>query len=344
MSLLEFGVEMIIVNESFDKISETGTVARVTNDVIDLFSRFTNHFKSYKPAIRVVNFDYTDLTWKAKYYLKIEGGWRRKTKRIVEVPAFLGASVTEVIEGDTMMPLKVTFKKKNQKWIFNANDFPNSENFLVTLQGNVKRSFFDDWIELRVSADSTGDRKIDKFWVHAVLTNASVLERIHDEFNVDRVRVNVIVGVEQIFATTVPKRLKKRLEAQKELLEALESKSRNIAQLRAQYRRTVQSSRSNPLEILAFIAELVSGEFFKDHLEIDHPFHMGKISPDGYVESLPERVQVEVFTRLNLDTPVAEGRLVFKKSEYIKSIESRFDEFMKLEKTKKKTRKKKKAK
>jgi len=329
------------MSDIIDGVSGIGTVAKATNDVIDLFSRFTKHFQNYKPELRVVNFDYTDQTWEAKYFLKIQSGWRRRTKRKVEVPAFLGASVTEVIAGDTMMPIKVNFDRKDQKWIFKANDFPSSENFLVTLQGNVSHSFFDDWIELRVSADSTGGREVDKYWVHAALTNASVLQEIHDEFNVDRVRSDVKVGVQRIFSMTVPERLKKRLQAQKELLDALESKSRNIVQLRAKYRHTVRSSRSNPIEILAFLSDLVSGDYFRDFLEIDQPFQMGQVTPDGVVEALPERVQVEVFTRLNLDEPVVEGSLVFRKSEYIKSINTEFDEFMLAEKSKKTKKKKK---
>jgi hypothetical protein len=323
------------VNDKLDEVSELGAVAKATNDVIALFSKLTDHFKNYKPELRVVNFDYTDLTWEAKYFLIIQDDWKRRTKRKVEVPAFLGASVTEVIAGDTMMPVKVNFDRKDQKWIVKANDFPNSENFLFTLQGNVPRSFFDDWVELRVSADSTGGREVDKYWVHAALTNASVLQEIHDEFNVERVRSDVKVGVERIFSTTVPERLKKRLLAQKELMEALESKSRNVAQLRAKYRHTVKTSRSNPMEILAFLSDLVSGDYFRDFVEVDQPFQMGEISPDGVVETLPERVQVEVFTRLNLDEPVVEGSLIFKKSEYIKSIDTQFEEFMLAEKSKK---------
>ena len=64
------------------------------------------------------------------------------------------------------------------------------------------------------------------------------------------------------------------MKAQKELLEALESKSRNIAQLRAKYRQTVQRSRSNPIEILTFLSELVSGDYFRAFLDIDYPFHL----------------------------------------------------------------------
>lgn len=329
------------MSDNLEGISESGIVAKAANDIIDLFSRFTEHFKPYQPELRVVTFDYTEQTWEAKYFLNVKSGWRRKTKRRVEVPAYLGASVAEVYEGDAFMPLKVKFDRKGQKWIINADQFPNSDNFFVTLRGEVARSFLDNWVKIRVSADSSNERGVDKFWVHAALSDVSVLKRIHDEFNVDKVRADVRVGVEQIMATTIPKHLKARLQAQKELMDALESKSRSIAQLRAKYRRTVQTSRLHPMEILAFIAELVSGDYFRGFLEIDQPFQMGQISPDGFVESLPERVRVEVFTRLNLDTPVSEGSLIFRKAEYIKSISSRFEEFLKEKKTEKeRTRKK----
>jgi hypothetical protein len=295
------------------------------DEIISMFTRITDHFSVYRPTIRIASFDYLDKTWEGKFLIEVNQESNKNGRGVIEIPAYLNATVDEVLADASFQPVTVRFNQAAQKWLFDADQFPGSSKFLITLKGNITSRFLEDWIEIRSSMNPTSDENYDIYWIHAALKNVAELQELHDEFNVDRVRLDVKVGVERIFSVAIPQGIRRRIKAREELLTAIERGDR-IGVLRMKYRKAARESRLKPFEISRIITDLTSGDYFREYISLNRPFQLGSVYASGFTDLLPERVNVQVFTRLNLAHPAAKGQLAFAKSRYTESIARRFEE------------------
>ena len=308
-----------------DVLSTVQTGAGLAKQIDDIFDAF----RPFKPEVRRFRINYLDRSSEIKYLLHIPSGVKRKTHRKVELPATTGFRIDEVIDLDTTDLLNIAFDSEGKKWVVSANDLPESEKFLVTLKGKVSQEFLDRLVSVKCATNPTRKKDLDCYWIHSALKDVSVFEKIWDELDIERVNTDVRIGVERYFSSAIPHQIKKRIQAQKKLLDAIAQGQRNIEGLKLRYRQSVRKTRVSPSDLLDLMMRLVSGDFFSDFVGLDAPFVLASIQPQKELTSIvPERVKIDVLSDLNYKSPAAKGNLTFERRRYVDKISETIDEFI----------------
>jgi hypothetical protein len=312
--------------------------------ISDQIASLTKHFKPYKPEVKSFRIDYLNQSSELKYFLNIPSGVTRKTRRRVELPVSYGFRIYDIVDMDSGSLVRVDFDEAKMKWTCNLGSFPNSERFMVTVKGVIGPDFLRRLVDVKAALNPDRDGGTDRYWIHAALRDVSILERVWSELNIDRVNIDVRIGVERFFASAIPEGIKKGLVVRQKLLDAIKRGERNIEGLKLQYRRAEQAGGVSPKDLYDLVLRLVSGEFFVDYVSIDQPFVIGGIEPEREVTALiPERVKVGVLGDLNFHNPAAKGDLRFKRKNYVESVSEEIKQFVpKQKKTTKKKRKREK--
>lgn len=322
--------------EKISRANDILSAIQTGASLVQQIDRVLDVFRPFKPEVRRFRINYLDRSSEIKYLLNIPTGIKRKTHRKVELPATTEFRIDEVLDLDTTDFLNITFDSGGKKWIFNANDFPDSNRFLVTLKGRVSPDFLDRLVSVKCAINPTRKGENDCYWIHSALKDVSILQRIWDELDIERVNTTVRIGVERDFSSAIPHEIKRRLEVQRKLLQAIEHGQRNINLLKLEYRRSIKRARISPADLMDLIMKLVSGEFFAGFIKLDDPFNLGLIEPYKELTSMvPERVKVGVLSDLNFQLPAAKGYLTFEHRRYVDSVSTAIKEFVPSKKKKK---------
>ena len=288
-----------------------------------------NVFRPYGPEVRRFRIDYLTRTSEIKYLLNIPSGVRRPTHGTIELPTTTGFRIDEVLDLDTANLLTVDYDSVGEKWVFDANHFPDSNRFMVTTRGMVSPDFLNGLVAVNCALNPTRRDNCDCYWIHSTLKDVSILEKIWDELDIDRVNVDVRIGVERFFSSAVPEAVKEKLRAQRELLSAIQQGQRNIEGLKSKYRHAVRKTNISPSDLVDLMMRLVSGEFFSEYITLDKPFVLGAIEPHRDLASVvPDRVKVNVSSDLNLRLPAAKGELTFKRKDFTDKITESVVDFL----------------
>lgn len=286
-------------------------------------------FRPYKPEVRRFRIDYLTRTSEIKYLLNIPSGLNRKTHRKIELPATSGFRIDEVLDLDTTGLLKINYDSKGEKWVFNVGDFPNSNRFMVTTKGMVSPDFLCRLVAVNCAINPTRKEDCDCYWIHSALKDMSILEKIWDELDVERVNVDVRIGVERFFGSAIPASVKERLKIQSELLNAIQQGKHDIEGLKHKYRYSVRKANISPSDLVDLMMHLVSGEFFSNFISLDRPFVLGSVEPHRELTSIiPERVKVNVLSDLNFQLPAAKGELTFKRKDFTDAVTKSIETFV----------------
>ena len=287
-----------------------------------------NVFRPYKPEVRRFRIDYLTRTSEIKYLLNVPTGARRLTHGTIELPATTGFKIDEVLDLDTTNILKISYDSVGAKWVFKANDFPDSDRFLVTTIGSVSSAFLNRLVGVNCAINPTRKDENDCYWIHSALKDVSILEKIWDELDVEHVNAEVRIGVERFFSQAIPESVKAKLKAQQELLNAIQQGQRNIEGLKSKYRYSVSKTNISPSDLVDLMMKLVSGDFFSNYVNIDEPFELGTIEPHKELTSIiPERVKINVSADLNLQLPAAKGELTFKRKDFTDAVTKSVETF-----------------
>jgi len=316
------------INKVLSEVQAAATLAKQLSEIAECF-------RPYKPEVRRFRIDYLDRSSEIKYFLSIPAGVSRTLHRKVELPTTSGFRIVEVLDLDTTDLLSVSFNEDGKKWVCNLSNFPNSERFMMTLKGRVSTDFLDRLVSVKAAANPSREGEYDKYWIHSALKDVSILQRIWDELDIDRVDTDVRIGVERIFTSAIPRAIQNRIKAQKELLDAVAYGARNIGRLERNYRYWQKVTKVSPADLFDLIMKLVSGEFFSGFVSIDDPYVLGAMEPVRKLTAIvPERVKVGVQTDLNFRMPTAKGTLTFERKRYNDSVAKSIDEFLPKGKTK----------
>jgi len=316
-------------------LSALKTGVTITKQLEDI----SRSLRPFQPEVKSFRIDYIEKGSEVRYFLFIPSGVRRRIKRRVEIPAISGFHVYEMWNLDTLEKVKSSWRYEGNKWVFDPKKLPDSEKYGLTLRGKVSTDFLNQLVSVKAAENPCKEKDIDKYWIHSALKDVSILERIWDELNIERVNMDVRIGVERFFTSAIPSLIKRRLFITKQLLDAIASGDRNREQrLKYRYRILQRTVRISPSELYDLILRLVSGDFFGDFVGVDEPFIIGNIEPAKKLDVLiPERVKVGVQTSLNFKMPVAKGNLQFERKNYVDSITERINEFLPQKRKRKKS-------
>jgi len=315
-------VEKALMRAS-DALKTGVTIAKQLDDI-------SKGLRPFRPEVKSFRIDYIEKTSEVKYLLLIPSGVRRTIKRKAEIPAISGFRVYEMWDLDTLERVDSSWSSEGGKWVFDPKKLPNSERYALTLKGKISTDFLNQLVSVKAAENPCREKGIDKYWIHSALKDVSILERIWDELNVERVNMDVKVGVERFFASAIPSAVKQRLETTRELLGAIASGDRNREQrLKMKYKTLQRIARISPAALYDLILKLVSGDFFVDFVGVDEPFMIGNIEPSKKLDvMIPKKVKVGVQTNLNFKMPVAKGNMKFERKNYIDSITDKINEFL----------------
>jgi len=286
-------------------------------------------FRPYEPEVRRFRIDYLDKGSEIKYLIRIPAGLSRKLHRKVSIPATIGFRIDEIMDLDTTQLLGFSFDSNGNSWNFDADQFPNSERFLITLKGKVSNDLLARLVSVKVATDPSRQDGIERFWVHSALRDASILQRVWDELDLDRVSCDVRIGVERLFTSVIPHEVKNALLIQKQLLNAIAHGERNIEGLKSRYRAQQRRTKASPADLLELVMKLVSGDFVIDYVKVSSPYVLGLIEPvKALTAIIPEKLKVGVQTDLNFQVPAAKGDVVFERGNYSQSISVAFKDLL----------------
>lgn len=297
------------------------STAQSTVSLVEQVSKVLEIFRPYTPEVRRFTVDYLTRTSEIKYLLNIPSGVKRITHRKIELPATTGFRIDEVLDLDTTDLLKINYDSNGEKWVFNADDFPNSNRFMVTTKGIISLDFLNRLVAVNCATNPTRREECDCYWIHSAIKDVSILEKIWEELDVERVNVDVRIAVERFFSSAIPEPVKERLKIQSELLDAIRRGERNIEGLKLKYRHSAIKAKISPTDLVDLLMSLVSGEFFSNFISLDKPFVLGSIEPHRELTSfIPERVKVNVLSDLNFQLPAAKGELTFKRKDFTDAV------------------------
>jgi len=301
--------------------------AREIKDLIGELQGLKRAFSDFIPEISAVEFDYLVKSMDVRLLLNLPRGIVRKFGTKIAIPAYSGFSVRSILDLDTGAPVNLKFEQDSNRWILPVKDMPDSQRYSIAMRGDVSREFLDNWVKITAPLNPKCEGNIDRYWLHATIVDSSVLQEIYDVLSIDNVVLGVNVGVERIFSSAVPKRLRDRLSAHRDFVISSRSGARNVWIKKAQkYRKALRKSGPEVLEFLDFVFSLVSGEYFREFIRIDDPFQLNRIEANRQVQFVPEQVLVEVYSKLTLETPVASGNLIFERVNFDREIKRKVDE------------------
>ncbi len=304
--------------------------------IAEQIETLTKYFKPYKPDVRSFRINYLTRTSELKYFVEISPGIIRKTQGKITLPVMLGFKIYDVVDLDTGSLVRVDFNRNDMTWVCNLDDFPQSERFMITLQGSVGEDFLHRLVAVKAAVNPQKKAGVDIYWIHSALRDVSILEKAWTELNIDSVNVDVRIGVERYFGSAIPDEIKKGLKIQQRLLTAIRRGERNIEGLKRKYRKSELASGVSPTDVYELVRRLVSGEYFVDFVNVDHPFVIGGIESERKATSvIPEKVRVGAMADLNFRHPAAKGELKFDRGQYISSVSSEIERFKKPKKKKK---------
>ena len=297
--------------------------------------KYLQPFESEVLSFRI---DHINKSSEIKYLLSIPTGIQRTTRRKIEIPATSGFRVYEMWDLDQIKKVDSIweFDQGNNKWVLDPKKLPNSDRYWLTMKGNVSKEFLDKLVTVKTAENPTVEKGVEKYWLHSAIRDVRLLETIWKDLNIERVNLDVRIGVERFFTSAVPKEVIKRLQIQRELLDAIASGDRSREErLKFAYRAFPRSSRITPQELYNLIQRLVSGEFFSSFVHVTPPFVIGSIEPITQPTVLvPEKVKVGAQTDLGFNLPVVKGDLNFERKQYVESISHEIGESLPVKKKK----------
>jgi len=311
--------------------SKVKRVAQEFRDFLQEMQDVKRSIEPFRPETTSINFDYLSRSSEVRLSITVPRGLSRKLGSKIEIPAHAGYSIKEVLDLETGGSIRHGFVKDNNKWLIPVSILPSSEKYLIFLRGKVSKAFLDSFVRILAPSSADRDGERDKYWITATLRDIKRIEQIYDVFDVDNVTVGVDIGVQRIFSTAMPKKMKARFDAHADFVAISKSRAREawIPKAKA-YRDSIRKMGGEPFDYINLVVELISGDFFRDFIRIDTPrFSIGKVEGDPYFATLPEKVLVEAQSRLTRDEPVAEGNLIFERAKYMEAVESRVDETFK---------------
>lgn len=166
---------------------------------------------------------------------------------------------------------------------------------------------------------------VQRYWLHSELKTIKSLKEIYERVRVEDVDVKVDVTLRDDVRNVIPKDV--RFEMM--MMARLSSSDRNVSSAAAVYRRhhPMPKFRGDLFQVTQDMMELCQPSRFRKYLSLDGPYRMAKCNrsaalADIYLPvSIPHAMEVYSKTDLTLEEPAKDGKLTYKKSDFLKQVE-----------------------
>lgn len=316
---------MAVVNAGLSAI-ETGK--KIVNE-IESYKKF---FQLYKPTIKNLQLNYEDGSAEISMHLFIPTNKRIGGKVEINIPK--NYQILEFYDS-SFNKIDLDWQKNDSGFVIKTKKLPrDSEDFLCRSRGYIDKKGIEQFVDLRVSSSPFEQGGEDKYWIVSSIKAADVLREIYTDLRIDRVNLDVRVGVKRCFSTTIPHELRTVLDARNRLIKATESGNRNmISKMQYRLRNLPKVTRVAEGDIIELLTELISKNTFRKYVYTKEPYNLSDIFQDEDSLSLiPECMNVRVFTDLNYTNKMAKGELAFRKEKYKEEIKDEMGKLMKKKK------------
>lgn len=189
-----------------------------------------------------------------------------------------------------------------------------------TLSGLVFTSSPADTVAL------SSDTDIQRFWLHSELKSLDFLKSLYRRVRVEDLDVQVDVTLREEIRDAITPEFRREMM----MLAKFQSEDRNEQARAIAYRRHHLRSRysGNFFAAMQAAEELVQPSRFRRFLSLEGPYRLSKCTrgPDFsdavLPVSLPHSMLVYSTTDLTLEEPAKEGKLIYKKSDFSKKMQS----------------------
>lgn len=305
-------------------IGATVTAAQAASQVSQGIDSVMKQLRAGDPDLKSLTIDYPSQSSLMKIRLKPSNSWRNPFSKI-EIPLAHGYEVTGIIDSG-FNTIQVDGEVKDGKWVAPAKHFAKGESYLFELRGTVDQSVIDRFVEVRAPENPTKRQTEDSYWLHSALKDPGALEQIYSDLNIDRLSMNVGVGVERSFSTAIPKAAEELLRAKQDFNTALRQKQRNLRHVQhSLYSAEQKAGKITVDRIYELITRLSSKDGIQDFIEVSKSFDVGNINPVRDLHLFPSSVDVSVAASLSLRTPVLQGDLVFQKTAFREDVKAQLE-------------------
>ena len=301
-------------------------VANVAAAVIGWYDKIKEVFTDFKPETRTMSINFSRGVSQVGFQVTVPDGLR-KNKRKIKIPAIEGYQILRMVD-EGFREQKQLWKVSDGYFVLDAKALPASERYLVEMEGTVDKRILKDFVYIKPAANRDNDDKNDKYWLEASIKKPSTLEKIYTDLEIDDINVGVVINIDKMFGLTVPKEIQEKAVAVNNLLKTSASRFDRNLLLRAavEYRRQETVSPSfDPQNFFRVIQKVTAQDLIRQHVNVDRPYDIGNIErPEKYVNIVPQSINVQAVTRLTLQTPIANGYLVFMREKYMEKLRAEF--------------------
>jgi len=305
------------------------SVAKEADEAIGWVSKVKNRLGPFKPEIINFSVNYRSRRSELKLSISVDEGIIRKVKKNIEIPAYQDFQISEMMD-DNFHIVEGVWETRDGKHILKTSCLPKtSQRFLIQMSGIIPNSVLQYLVRIQPSANPNRNSSTDKYWIVCHLRDTNILEKWWDQLNINDIDIGVKVVIQRCFTNSVPRDVMDHLEAQREWIR--QGYSRRIdreAISRAHRKSKVVRARSvlDLDEIYRLLVEIASAKNFKDYVSVETPYQVQNVFEDKNFDFYPEKMNVDVNTELNFNTPTAKGNLIFRRSDYEDNIRSRIQE------------------
>ena len=220
--------------------------------------------------------------------------------------------------------------RTNSGFSIKIDELSNSDYFLIEIEYKILEKNFSDFLVKKNVETEALDKDKNEYWMHAQLKHLSALNTKYGRLDLQDVDLLIDVGVHKDIKELVPKKLIKSLEITKEwILEKDVEKKSKLSRAHAYAQRS--GLKENEMNLLNQLQDLFYPNIFGRYISVKNPFRFSDCirGADFYDKvpfmTIPKTMQVISRTDLNLDNPVSEGRMVYKKREFLDKITKFFE-------------------
>ncbi len=204
---------------------------------------------------------------------------------------------------------------------------PNVENFKVELEWSLEsRKALSGIVYTSSPTETLADEEseIQRYWLHAELKTVDFLKEVYRNVRVEDIDVQVEVTLRDDIKSVMTPEL--RFEIM--MMAKLGSSDRNVQRRALEYRRAhpLPRFKGDLLQVMQDTQELFQPSKFQRFLSMDGPYRLSRCSkgaslPDLFLPLyLPQSMQVYSATDLTLEQPAKDGKLVYRKSDFLRRL------------------------
>ena len=197
---------------------------------------------------------------------------------------------------------------------------PTSNNLLLNFEFHIKDDkFVRNLVRKDVQRDSPRglEDEIDEYWMHAQLKYPKILKRRYERLDLRDIDFDVNVAIHQDLKTAIPSDFRRNLKI---IAKWIKTKDRvekwKLGWEHLHLKRKSYTGKED--ELISDLQGLFFPHGFKKFIEVTEPFHYyesvrGIDFYDLPFQAFPKTMKVVSRTNLNLESPAAEGRMIYKK-------------------------------